>query len=166
MKTKVFTIVSVFFVAIIVIWSCSKKDDNKYTSDGSKKNVFPSGQQNDNFANGGSNNIFSGNGGGNIQGGEDCAVGTWTTPKDSWSSCPQDFHLKLTFNAGGTGESWHVDPYLCNINMHKMFTWKQKNDSIFIKFDDGDESKSKFVCPANQMVIYWNFGNFKLLTRQ
>jgi hypothetical protein len=157
MKTKALMIVSVFFVAITVLWSCSKKDDNKYTSDGAKENVFPPSTPNNNFANGGSNNVFTGG---------DCAIGTWTTPKSEWSSCFQNYHLKLTFNAGGTGEAWHLDEYLCFNDMHKMFTWKHKNDSLFIKFDDDDESKSKFVCPANQMIIYWNFGNFKLLTRQ
>lgn len=163
MKTKVLTIWSIFFLILFIVWSCSKTEDNNSTA--SKNLVFPTGQPNNNFASGGLNNVFAGNEGGNFNPNEDCAVGTWYVPKSSWSSCNQDYHLKLTFNSGGTGEAWHLDEYLCFDDMHKLFTWRHENDSMFIEYDDQTMSASPFACPATQMQIFWNGNNSKILIR-
>jgi len=164
MKTKTLFILSLLALSFIIVISCSKKDDSS-NGNVSENMLFPTGQPNNNFATGGSNHIFTGNGGTPVTGG-DCAVGTWYQPKSEWSTCPQDYHLKLTFNNGGTGEAWHLDEYLCFNDMHKYFTWKQERDSLFIEYDDETESATPFVCPATVMNIFWNGNNPKLLIRQ
>ena len=187
-KTRLMYISSVFsiFIILFFVYSCSKdepiigakKSDTKgpngtiiFPNGTAKGNTFGTGSNGNTFANGGTNNTYpNGTSSGNsFQGQENnCLIGTWIIASPA---CMEGYHLKLTFEQGGGGTALHMDEYLCQINMHKTFTWKLYNDTLKICYYDlytytRDTSITQFKCPCNLLHVTWmSSTNDKYLTK-
>jgi len=186
-RKKLVFILSLFSISLLFLfYSCTKEDVqprkvnekggtpyNTFSS-GNAGTTFSSGGNNSNFSTGNSgNNFSSGNPGFNFSGGASgsddasCLIGTWIIQSDD---CPQGYHLKLVFNSDGTGDAFHLDEYLCNVNIQKSMLWQLENGVLKIKYTDiltgeDDYSETSFSCPSNSLIVKWNFGNIKVLTK-